>query len=81
MEFDKIQDAMANKPKHPREVAIEKRVERLRNDPKEAARMLMHYAYALSHRRNAHTYLPDHTLIVEALKMGAMALEKEAEDD
>ena len=81
MKFDDIQDAIHSKPKHPIEVAIDKGIERMKNDPKEAARCIRRHIYALSRKRDSYTYLPAHEIMIEALKMGAEALERTAVDD
>lgn len=67
---------MDNNPKHPREVAMGKVIERMQNDPKEAARRIYHHIYALERRRDAHTYMPDYILTIAALKMAVKLLEQ-----
>lgn len=64
-----------NRPRHPREIALEQKLVDLVTDPREAAKRLLHHAYHLSRRKEP----PYQELLIESLKMGAKALERQAD--
>ena len=72
-----------SKPKHPREVALEKMLKELDNNPRKAAEILKRLSvkYALEAKKpggHSPNAFPEVTCL--ALKMGALALERQADE-
>jgi predicted HicB family RNase H-like nuclease len=64
-----------NKLKHPREYYIEQMIERIRSDHHEAAAYLKKYAYTVKYQINKKYIVGTPEVLIEALLMGAKALE------
>lgn len=68
-------------PKHPREVKLEKMLEELDRDPHKAAELLKRMSVIMARPRTDGNPYQYPEALAKALKMGAMALEREAKED